>query len=193
MGNISVYIHLLLNLPSDNLQGIIHSERKVDTIRRIPPISSNQFSFPACSQLNTNYHLLPNYYTFYGFIIGLHIAIYIRRASYSASTCHPHTMGSNPPSSSLLPLAAWRSRRVSLYRCTRREIATWVVTDIIWKRCFLHTPFLDKDPPSIPPTMLAVNWSISPLSSFPMRPKLSTARVTSLWLRSSKDTCPTRS
>ena len=41
---------------------------KVDTIPRTPQISSNQFSFPAYSQKNTNYHLLPNYYTFYGII-----------------------------------------------------------------------------------------------------------------------------
>ena len=93
---------------------------KVDAIRRMPPISPSQFSFPAYSQLNTNYHVLSSYFTFYGIIIGLHIAISARRASYSASTCHPHAMGNNPPSSSLLPLAAWRSHRPSLYRCARR-------------------------------------------------------------------------
>ena len=72
---------------------------KDDTVRRTPPISSNQFPFPAYSQLNTNYHVLPNYYTSYGIIIELHIELHIaistRRASYSASTCHPHAMGSN--------------------------------------------------------------------------------------------------
>ena len=122
------YYYFVLNLPSDNVQGLIQNE-KIDTIRRIRPISCNQFSFPEYSQLNTNYHLYPTIIP-YG-IIGLRIAISTRRASYSASTCHPHAMGSNPPSSSLLPLAVWRSRRASLYRCTRREIATWVVIDII--------------------------------------------------------------
>ena len=111
---------------------------------------------------------------------------------YSASTSHPHAMGSNPLSSYLLPLAAWWSRRASLYRCTRREIATWVVADIIWKRCSLQTHFLDEDPPSVPPTMLAANWWMSSLPSFPMRPKLSIANVTNLWTRLSKDTCRTR-
>ena len=50
---------------------------KVETIRRIPPISSNQFSFPACSQLNTNHHFLPDYYlyTFYGVVNGLHYTL----------------------------------------------------------------------------------------------------------------------
>ena len=121
--------------------------------------------------------------TFYPIIIpcmvsSLGYTLLYRRTSYSASTCHPHAIGSNPPSSSFLPLAAWRSRRASLYRCTRRKIATWVVTDIIWKRCSLQTTFLNKDPPSIPPTMLAANWSMSSLPSFPRRPKRSTARVT---------------
>ena len=96
---------------------------KVDTISRIPPIASNQFYY-------THYHILPNYYTFYD-IIGLNIAISIRRASYSASTCHPLAMGRNPRSSSILTLVAWRSPRASSYQCTRREIATWVVTDVI--------------------------------------------------------------
>ena len=69
-------------------------------------------------------------------------------------------MGSSLPSSSLAPLAAWRSRRASLYRCTLREIAAWVVTDMTGKRCSLQTPFLAKDSPSVPPTMLAASWSM---------------------------------
>ena len=56
----------------------------------------------------------------------------------------PPRLGSNPPISPFLPLAAWRSHRAGLYRCTRREIATWVVTNIIFKRCSLQTPFLHK-------------------------------------------------
>ena len=39
-----------------------------------------------------------------------------------------------------------------------------MVTDIIWKRCSLQTPFLDKEPLSVPPTMLATNWSMSSLT-----------------------------
>ena len=59
---------------------------KVDTIRRIPPISSYQF-FAAYTRLNTH-HPLPNYYTLYD-TIGLNVAVSIRSASYFASTCHP--------------------------------------------------------------------------------------------------------
>ena len=47
---------------------------KVYAIRRIPPISSDQFSFPTYAQLNTHYHILPNYYTFYDISMGLNIA-----------------------------------------------------------------------------------------------------------------------
>ena len=115
------------------VQGItLFRMKRFARIRRIPPISSNQLSFPAYAQLNTHYHPLPNYCTFYGIIIGLHISISIR-ASYSASTCHPLAMGRNPPSSPLLPLAAWRSRRASLDRCTRREISrprwSWILSE----------------------------------------------------------------
>ena len=78
---------------------------KADVIHRIPPTSSNRFSFPACTPLNMHPHHLPRYLTYY---------VSIRHASYSASTFHPHAMGNSPPSSSLLPLAAWRSRRASL-------------------------------------------------------------------------------
>ena len=41
---------------------------KVSTIRRVPPISYNQFSFPAYSQLNTIYHLLPSHDALYGIV-----------------------------------------------------------------------------------------------------------------------------
>ena len=67
----------------------------------------------------------------------------------------PPLIGIRSPPSSLLPLAAWRSLRESLYRCTQREIATWVVADIIWSSRSLQTPFLAKDDPFVPPTMLA--------------------------------------
>ena len=40
---------------------------KVDTIRRTPPMPSNQFTFLAYSQLNANYHLLPNLYFVFDF------------------------------------------------------------------------------------------------------------------------------
>ena len=40
---------------------------------------------------------------------------------YSTSMWQPHAIGISPPSSSLLPLVAWRPRNVSLYRWTRRE------------------------------------------------------------------------
>ena len=152
----------------------IRSE-KVDTIRRIPNLIQSillRFVF------SIEYELLPftqllDLVWYHHWVT--HFYIYIRRASYSASTCHLDVMGSTlrPPTFFL-----WRSHRASLYRCTRREIATWVVTDIIWKRCSLQTTFLNKDPPSIPPTMLAANWSMSSLPSFPRRPKRSTARVT---------------
>ena len=61
---------------------------------------------------------------------------------------------------SLLPLAAWWSLSASLYRCTRREMATWMVTEIICKRRSLQTPLLARNVPSVSPTMLAATWSI---------------------------------
>ena len=166
------------------MQDIIHSERKkltqsntTNPIQSIllPCVFSIEYELPIFTQL-------------------LYLAWYHHWVThcYIYSPCHPHAMGSNPPSSFLLPLVAWRSRKASLYRCTRREIATWVVTDIVWKRCSSQTLFLVKDPPSVPPTMLAANLSMSSLPSFPRHPKLSTARVTSSLLRSLKDTCPTR-
>ena len=42
-----------------------------------------------------------------------------RSASCSASTFHCHAMGSHPPSPSVLPLAARRSRRASLHHQAR--------------------------------------------------------------------------
>ena len=102
---------------------------------------------------------------------------------------HPQVIGHSPPAFSTLPLAAWRSLRASLYLCTRCEIVTWVVTEIIWKRRSLQTRFRVTDDPSVPPTMLAATWSIRSLPSFPRGPTLSTAKVASSSLRSSKDTC----
>ena len=108
-------------------RALFNRNETADIYHRIPLTSSNLFSFPAYTHLNMHPHHLPKYFTLY---------VSIRHASYSASTFHPHAMGSSPPSSSLLPLAAWRSRRASLYRCTLREIATWVVTDMTWKWCY---------------------------------------------------------
>ena len=48
----------LFYLPSDNVQGVIFIQNeKADIIHRIPPTSSNQFSFPACTHLHP--HHLP--------------------------------------------------------------------------------------------------------------------------------------
>ena len=48
-------------MPSDNVQGLIHSERKRwQNSSTTTLMSSNQFSFPAYSQFNTNYRLYPN-------------------------------------------------------------------------------------------------------------------------------------
>ena len=65
----SYYIFL-----STMCRALFIQNEKVDTIRRIAPISSNQFAVPAYTQLNTHYHLLPNYYTFYGIIMRSFIA-----------------------------------------------------------------------------------------------------------------------
>ena len=56
----SVLFSFFFNLPSDNAQGIIHSERKSYTIGRIPTIPSNQFTFPAYSQLNPWFRWFPD-------------------------------------------------------------------------------------------------------------------------------------
>ena len=55
---------------------------------------------------------------------------------------------------------------------------------------FLHHP-LPCHGPSIPPPhdAIAASWSMELLLSTPRRSKLSTAKVVSLWLRSSNDTC----
>ena len=83
---------------------------------------------------------------------------------FSASMCEPHAISISLPSSFLL---AWRSRNASLYRRTRREIATWEVTEIIcWRRC-LQMPFLAIAPPSFPPTTLIASWSMNSLPSLP--------------------------
>ena len=51
---------------------------KVDTIRRTPPMPSNQFTFLAYSQLNANYHLLPNlYFVFDFFFFFLNLSLYV--------------------------------------------------------------------------------------------------------------------
>ena len=47
------------------MQGVIHSKmKKPDIIRRTSPTSSDQFSFPAYTQLNSHYHHLPRYFTY---------------------------------------------------------------------------------------------------------------------------------
>ena len=77
---------------------------------------------------------------------------------YPASMYQPHAIGSRLPSSSLLPLEVWRSRNASLYRWTRREIATWEVSEIICRRRSLQIPFLASPPPSLPPITLVASW-----------------------------------
>ena len=108
------------------------------------------------------------------------------RLPYSSSILHPHAIASSTPVSSLLFPETRRSPSAtsSLYRCTRREIATWGVTVMVWKMRYLQTPFLAEGGPPVPPTMLATTWSIRSLPSFPRCPRLSTARVATIWLRS---------
>ena len=73
--------------------------------------------------------------TCYDIIVGRHTLLHLfRRAFYSASTVYtpPQCHGKQSyllflPPSSPPPLAAWRSRRASLRRHTRREIVTRVV------------------------------------------------------------------
>ena len=65
---------------------------------------------------------------------------------YLASMCEPHAIGITPPSSSPFSLVAWRSRNASLYRWTRREIATWEVTEIICRRRSLQMFFFAVAP-----------------------------------------------
>ena len=102
----------------------VRNEKKADTIRLIPPISSNQFSFRAHTQFET---AIPP------FTQPLYLLCYHHRVTlcYICSTCvllriyctcHPHDVGMNPPSSSLLPLAAWWSRTANLYWCTPRDL-----------------------------------------------------------------------
>ena len=50
--------------------------------------------------------------------------------SCSLSTYHLRVIARSPPASYPLPLAAWRSLRANWYLCTRRKIATWVVSAI---------------------------------------------------------------
>ena len=53
------------------------------------------------------------------------------RLPYYSSTLHPRIIGrAAPVSSLLLLLAAWESLSASLYRRIRRDIATWVVTEV---------------------------------------------------------------
>ena len=65
------------------------------------------------------------------------------------------------------------------------RMANCVVTETIRSRRSFATSFLAVDPPSLPPTTLAASWSMKLLPSTPRRPKLSTAKAASLWLRSS--------
>ena len=134
----------------------------------------NPLSLTACTHLDTSKST--------PFYIGF--ALSNRRAPHPASTSF-HIL--------LLPLAAWRSCRASLYRCTRRETVTWAVTELIFNVCPFHsTPYNDKQgPPSVPSWLLAAGWSMSSLSSPPRRPTFFTVKVTSLWLLPVKDTCST--
>lgn len=93
------------------------------------PISSSSLCMYA--QFITHYHPLSNQCTCYSYhtINGLHVAICIRRASYSASTGYPHTMRSTSIPLPFVPDGLAISQGELL--CTRRKIAIWVVTDII--------------------------------------------------------------
>ena len=109
---------------------------------------------------------------------------------YSAPMCGPHTIGVSPPSSSLFPLVAWRSRNALVTvnsAWDRNLIGHW---NNLQKSYSLRMPFLAIAPTSHPPTTLIASWLITSLPSLPRCLKLSTVIVTSSCLPSSKDTCP---
>ena len=121
---------------------------------------------------------------------------YFCSKSQAVSELHPHAIGvglscqsSSPP---LLLLAPWRSLSWSLFEARHPPRNGDLCIEMIWSRCSFTTPFLVIDPPSLPPTTRAASWSMKLLPSTPRRRKLSIAKVASLWLCSSKDTCPGR-
>ena len=161
----------------------IISEKKHTCLRRLTPFCTYFFL------LFDQPHLLPLFHR--SFL--RHTLLPPLRNSFSASIIHPHAMGVGPSFFPLcLVLASWRSRSCSLKRDTHLEMTTFAVTETIRKRRSFNTLFLDMDPPSLPPTTLTASWSIKRLPSTPRCPKLSSAKVVSLWLHSSKDTCPGR-
>ena len=124
-----------------------HNSSNTNLIQSILLPCVFSFEYIRTTSINTFYPIIIFFgVPFYG-IIGLHTATLLPGVCLFAvgptPRLHatPMPMRSNPPSSSLLPVAAWRSRRASLDQCTRRETATWVVTDIIWKRCSLQNTF----------------------------------------------------
>lgn len=70
-----------------------------------------------------------------------------------------------------------------LYRFNLREITTCIVTETVCIDRSSTTYFLRRFSLSCPPTTLVACWSSYSLSILPRCPKLSTARVISLWLR----------
>ena len=109
---------------------------------------------------------------------------------YVASKLHPQAIGvglwSPPPCSLFLGGPC-------LNRATLLEMATCVVTEIIGIAVpspLPSSPWIHHPSPSR--RYEAASWSMKLLPSTPRRPKLSTAKVASLWLCSSKDACPGR-
>lgn len=78
----------------------------------------------------------------------------------------------------LLLLTSRRSRSTwSFYiGTTLFDTATWMVTETIYiiSRRSFTTPFLTVETPSLPPTMLAVSWSIEVVCSTARRRTLAT-------------------
>ena len=187
---IHIYV-LWLNLPSDNVQGIDHSEWKVDTIRWIPPISSNQLSFPAYTQLNTHYHPYPTIVP--SMISSLcYTMLYlfaVRTTPHLHATPTPWEVTLPPPLSLLRP--GGLAGRACICESGARSWLGWppILSENgapYRHRFWVRTPrlFLRR---CSPPTS---RW----VRHLPFREvkKNSNERVTSLWLRSSKNTCPTR-
>lgn len=63
---------------------------------------------------------------------------------------------------------------------------------VSWRRSFEQLMHSDDFCCHVFVTTRVASWTIDSLLSAPRRPKLSTARVVSLYLRSTKDTCVER-
>ena len=96
--------------------------------------------------------------------------LFLNPKPHPSSISTPSVWVCHPPL--LLLLVLWRAlRNWSL----KRGISKWrpvylVVNETIWSRRFFITPFLPVDPPSLPPTTLAANWSMN-LLPYPETPK----------------------